>query len=396
MNIGITLGLQEENESMWINGIKLNAILLANALMAIGKHNVYIVDTSNKIKDLTKVQWDYNKFPVKRLSDVFSTTDVMITLGTSFPADIIEKFKAQGPEKRLIKYMCGNSYVIEMERAIFKQGPDLGQAPWDAGADEIWYVPQQGYQNEHYYKTIFRTDRVYPVPFVWDPMFLITELARYKSNNRKLPIYDPNRKQSEKRICTFEPNLNVVKYAMIPILAVEQIHRRGVDFDRMYIASGKSLLKNSYFMSMIKYLDVVKDNPIAPKLQFTPRYPVAHYLAETTDIVLAHQWENPLNYSYLDVMFMGYPLVHNAEMIQDAGYYYSDFNIAEAADQLEYVLKHHDENRIEHAAKNKKVIDRYTVANKGMVDLYDKLIENLYDGKHEMSHQYDWKTNLYK
>ena len=94
-------------------------------------------------------------------------------------------------------------------------------------------------------------------------------------------------------------------------------------------------------MSQIKYLDVVKENPKAPKLQFTSRYPVAHYLAETTDIVLAHQWENPLNYSYLDVMFMGYPLVHNADMIKDAGYYYPDFNIASAADQLEFALKHH-------------------------------------------------------
>ena len=50
MNIGITLGLQSEYESMWINGIKLNAILLANALMQIKEHNVYLVDTSNKIE----------------------------------------------------------------------------------------------------------------------------------------------------------------------------------------------------------------------------------------------------------------------------------------------------------------------------------------------------------
>ena len=32
MKIGITLGLKKKNESMWINGIKLNAIFLMNAL----------------------------------------------------------------------------------------------------------------------------------------------------------------------------------------------------------------------------------------------------------------------------------------------------------------------------------------------------------------------------
>ena len=396
MNIGITIGLQKEYESMWVNGIKLNAILLANALMQIGKHNVYLVDTSSNVEDLTRVSWDYNKFPVRKFADAFKDTDLMITLGTSFPTETIEKFKAQGPNRRLVKYMCGNSYVIEMERSIFKTGNDLGIAPWDPGADEVWYVPQQGYQNEHYYKTIFKTDRVYPVPFVWDPMFMIRELAIYKKNDRKLPIYTTGIQQAKKRISVFEPNMNVVKYSMIPILAAEQIHRRGVEFDKMYIASGKDLLKNGYYKSMITTLNLIKDNPKEPKIQFTSRYPVCHYLAETTEIVLSHQWENPLNYSYLDVMFMGYPLIHNADMIQDAGYYYPDFNIEKAADKLEWVLKNHDDNREEYAAKNKVVLDRYTIKNEALVDTYDKLIENLYDGKNEMSMEYNWKTNLYK
>jgi len=395
MNIGITLGLQSEYESMWINGIKLNAILLANALMQIKEHNVYLVDTSNKIDDLTKVSWDYKKFPIKKLNDVFTTTDIMITLGTSFPKGVIDKFKAQGPNKRIVKYMCGNSYVIEMERSIFKTGNDLGIAPWDYGADEIWYVPQQGYQNEHYYKTIFRTDKVYPVPFVWDPMFMIKELAIYKAKGRPLPIYNPGKEQSKKRLSVFEPNMNVVKYSMIPILAAEQVHRRGVEFDKMYVASGKKLLENGYYKSMITTLDLISDDPKNPKVQFTSRYPVCHYLAETTEVVVSHQWENPLNYSYLDVMFMGYPLIHNADMIKDAGYYYPDFNIEEAANQLEWVLKHHDENREEYAEKNKKVIKRYTIENKKMVNLYKQLIENLYDGNHDLSHKYNWKTNLY-
>ena len=164
----------------------------------------------------------------------------------------------------------------------------------------------------------------------------------------------------------------------------------------MYVASGKGLLKNSYYKSMINTLDLVKNNPKAPKLQFTSRYPVAHYLAETTELVVSHQWENPLNYSYLDVMYLGFPLIHNATMIQDAGYFYNDCNIEEAADKIEWALKHHDQHTKEYFERNKKVIDRYRTSNTAMVDLYDKLIENLYDGEHELSHEYDWKTNVYK
>ena len=32
MRIGITIGIQKKNESIWINGIKMNAIFLAKAL----------------------------------------------------------------------------------------------------------------------------------------------------------------------------------------------------------------------------------------------------------------------------------------------------------------------------------------------------------------------------
>jgi hypothetical protein len=49
MNIGITVGLQEENESLWINGIKLNVLNLVETLSRIGEHNVYILDTSKKV-----------------------------------------------------------------------------------------------------------------------------------------------------------------------------------------------------------------------------------------------------------------------------------------------------------------------------------------------------------
>ena len=59
-------------------------------------------------------------------------------------------------------------------------------------------------------------------------------------------------------------------------------------------------------------------------------------------------------------------------------------------------LEHHDNNREEYAKRNKLVLDRYTIKNTQMIDLYDKLIENLYDGQHQLSHEYDWKTNLYK
>jgi hypothetical protein len=395
MKIGITIGLQSDYESIWINGIKLNALLLANALMKIGKYEVVILDTSRKVTDLSKVSWDVNKFPIEDYWKVYPTVDILITLGTSFPTEILDQFRKSGPNKKVVKYMCGNSYVIDMERSIFKEGNDLGKAPWDPGADQLWYVPQQGYQNHEYYKVAFRNENVFPVPFVWDPMFLDIEVLRARIKKTKTPYYIPGKENSEKLLSVFEPNLNVVKYAMIPIMIAEKALREGVEFKKMNVASGQRLLKNGYFKSMIATMDIVNGSQ-GPKISFTSRYPVTHYLANGADVIVSHQWENPLNYSYLDVMYFGFPLVHNADMIKDAGYYYSDFNVNEGYNQLKYAIEEHDNNLEEYKLRNQKVLDRYTVKNQDLLDTYEKLIENLFEkDKHQLSYNYNWQTNTY-
>ncbi|MGF6856516.1 DUF2827 family protein [Paraburkholderia sp. CI3] len=53
------------------------------------------------------------------------------------------------------------------------------------------------------------------------------------------------------------------------------------------------------------------------------------FLAQNTDIVISHQLENPLNYFYLEVRWQGYPLVHNAHLCADLGYYYRDNDVEE-------------------------------------------------------------------
>lgn len=391
MVIGITLGLQSENESVWVNGIKQNAIFLAKCLKAIGKHEILILDTSDKVKDLTKVNWDPTEFPVKKYWDVWKDVDILITLGTSFPKENMDQFRATGKNKKVIKYMCGNNYVIDMERSIFGDGKGM-VSTWDLGADQVWYVPQQGYQNHHYYQTIFRCPAI-PVPFVWDPMFLEMDKKVRVDLGKNLPDYVA-RPATEKKISVFEPNLNTVKYAMIPILIAEQSFRTGSEFDSIQIASGERLLKNDYFKSMIKHLDIVNSKP--PKIKFTPRYPVNHYLAEATDIVISHQWENPLNYAYLDCLHFNFPLIHNADMIQDAGYYYPDFNIEVGSNLLNWVLRHHDENKEEYNAKNQKIISRYTINNEPIVNTYNSLIKNLYKKDIKLNYQYDWQTNTSK
>ena len=396
MKIGITLGLNKDYESLWINGIKLNVLNLVKTLQQIEEHEVYILDTSSKVKDLSKVVWDVKKYPVYKFIDRWLETDIIIMLGTSLPEANVKKLKEHNPNAKVIKYQCGNNYVVDMERVIFNTAPETAYPSWDGSHDETWLIPQQEYQNLEYFQAVYRQkpEQLKVVPFVWDPEHMDENRDILKAAGKKTPGYITDKERGERKISVMEPNLNVVKYSMIPMLIAEQVHRnKGTGaFKQLYIGSGDKILKNDYYKKMIMQLDMVKHNP--PIAKYVPRYPVATFLAEETDIVLSHQWENPLNYAYLDAMYYGYPLVHNADYIKDAGYYYEGFKVNDGAEQLEEALANHDPEA--YAKKNRSALKRYLPTNKKVVETYKKLIENLYEQKHDLSYKYNWKTNLYK
>jgi len=381
---------------MWINGIKLNALNLSKMLNQIEGADVYILDAGSKVSDLTKVSWDYKKYKVAKFVDMENELDVMFMLGASLPESRVLKLRETNPTLKIVKYQCGNSYVVDMERVIFNRAGEGEKPSWDRSHDETWLIPQQEYQNIEYYKTIYRQDssKVKVVPFIWDPEPLDEFDKLLKISGKLTPNYTPKTRE-DKKLSVMEPNMNVVKYSLIPLMMAEEIFREYGEeaFKQIYIGSGKKLLKNKYYMSMIKHFDVMHTN----KLKYVGRYPVSTFLSSETDIVISHQWENPLNYAYLDALYYGYPLVHNAEMIKDAGYYYSDFNISDGVDQLKFALNEHDNNLDEYNKKNKSALSRYLSTNKKLVDTYRKLLDNLFEpGTHELSYKYNWKTNLYK
>lgn len=398
MKVGIVISLVKEYESMWINGIKLNALNLSKMLGQIKGLDVYILDTGSTVSDLTKVSWDSNKYKVAKFKDMENEVDLLFMVGSSLPSSRIDLMKSKNPKLKIIKYQCGNSYVVDMERVMFDTTTDGLLPSWDRGHDETWVIPQQEYQCKEYFKTIYRQDdsQIRTVPFIWDPEPLDEFNKLLIASNKLIPKYKP-KDRKEKKLSVMEPNINVVKYSMIPIMMAERVFRDlGEDsFKQIYIGSGKKMLKNKYYLSMIKYFDIV--NSPNEKIKYVGRYPVSTFLASETDIVVSHQWENPLNYAYLDALYFGYPLVHNADMIKDAGYYYEGFNVSQGAEQLKIALADHDSNLDQYAKNSKKVLDRYVSTNKNIVDTYTKLIDNLFNpGTHELSHEYNWKTNLYK
>lgn len=400
MNIGITISLSQENESLWINGIKLNAIYLLKALKEIG-YNAYLLNAGEVQAPYdNKVVWDINQFPIFDYVTKAPETDLMIWLGATYGDNDIKAFKKTGKNKKVIKYICGNNYANDLEAAMFGSGPKA--TGYNQYIDEAWYVPQQEEFNREYYRVLHNLPRnkVRPVPFVWDPIFLDETCEKYYnseviSKGLPLPVYQPGKPNEEKQLACFEPNIGFQKWHIINLLIAEDCLNMGGKFSKLNVLCGDKLLKNEYYTSIIKHTRMFNQDPI--KLNYLPRLRAVEALAQFADIVIAHQLGNPLNYSYLDALYLQFPLVHNAPLIRDAGYYYQGNNIGAGAKQLKLAIEEHDKNMADYNERSEKVLTRYTVFNEGLLETYKQLIETTMGIKdHKLSTLYDWQTNLYK
>ena len=403
MNIGITISLLEENESLWTNGIKLNAIYLQKTLTELG-YNVYLLNVGGDVQSPYhgKVVWDEKMFPIYNYVEKEKETDLLIMLGATFPDTDILKFKANDKRKKVIKYICGNNYFNDALSSMFR--PEASETGYNQELDEVWFVPQQDVLNREYYRILHNVpaDKVRPVPFVWDPIFLDAISAKYTTldtepaeANIVLPIYIPGKSNKEKQLICFEPNMDISKFHMINLLIAEDYMRMGGEFKKLNIMCGKEIIKNNYYISVIKNTRIFNADPI--KLNYLPRLVAVDAFAQLTDVVLAHQHQNPLNYSYLDALYLQFPLVHNASMLKDAGYYYEGNSIGSGARQLKQAMDNHDNNIEEYNERSQSVLTRYTAYNEEMLETYQMLIENTMGIKdHIIGTAYDWKTNLYK
>ena len=330
MNIGITISISKENESLWINGIKLNAMYLLKVLKEIG-YNVYLLNHSDVTAPYEdKVVWDTEEFPIFDLLEKYQDTDLMIWLGATYTDADITAFKNTGKNKKVIKYICGNNYMNDLEASMF--GTGAVATGYNQLIDEVWYVPQQEELNREYYRVLHNLPgkKVRPVPFVWDPVFLDKSSEKYYTSvaiekNIPIPVYRPGKPNEEKQLACFEPNIGTQKWHINNLLIAEDYLNMGGKFNKLNVLCGQDLLKNEYYTSIIKHTRMFNEDPI--KLNYLPRIQTIDALAQFTDVVLAHQMTNPLNYSYLYALYLQFPLVHNAQMIKDAGYYYAGNNI---------------------------------------------------------------------
>ena len=171
-------------------------------------------------------------------------------------------------------------------------------------------------EQPHYFKTLNRCKCI-EVPFIWSPV-AINQIERdYCLEHHGVTDIQYKNRGPIKTIGIFEPNINIVKWAFPAVLVCENSYRSIPDkIKKVHITNYKheKITFQKKLFNLLKPLDLLKDDKISGEGRFI----TMKFMASTGDIVVAHQWENPLNYIYLELAWMGWPIVHNAYLCKPA------------------------------------------------------------------------------
>ena len=361
--IGITITFTSDEGCLFNNGLRQNALFFYKLLLNIGKYDVYFIidkNSSEGTKYLDKMNYKY----IKLESIIDACFNIVFAFGFFLPTNICVLLKERGIKQ--IFYNCGNFFISDSESCLFsKEESFYSMYNRTQFFDECWNIPQMENTNHFYLKTLLRCDKVIEVPFIWSPELIDIETNKYV------------RRSESKSIAIFEPNLSIMKWCFPPLLICENAYRDTTitnKINKVYITniintSNKTFNLNN-FNKLVSCLDLKKDS----KLSIENRYISLYFMSKYADIVVSHTWENYMNNLYLDIAWMGWPIIHNGKFCKEVGYYYEEFNYEMGGNVLKDAILNHDNNADEYLIRNRKYIQKYLPTNTDLQKKYEDLI----------------------
>ena len=255
--------------------------------------------------------------------------DLIVELGARGATETMRRFRDRGG--RLVSYVAGNVMAMNFE-AVACDLPH-GEIMSESGFDAVWITPQH-WRMCRSYAAVTRSQSVERAPHIWSPVILRQSAARLGS-----PLFRPHAAlAAPARIGIFDPNVNVLKTFHLPLLVCEAAYRRAPDrLDRVLMFSADHMKGVPHFEEFCAATELSR----AGRLFAEARHPLAAMLGEHIDAVVSHQWETGLNYLYWDVLYAGYPLIHNAPELGEVGYRYGDFDPQDGGRVLIEALAEH-------------------------------------------------------
>ncbi len=367
LKIALTASIGEEYQTIWGSGIVQNILFLYQLFAKIDiVEEIYLLDLlQSSEEEILQKNIGVNKYKFINKEFAAKQADIVIEIGTQVWPELAQTIKQRNG--KIISLRCGNAYIDEVMGIFFDR--NTLHPINNVSYDQIWALPHYGQNSAPMLGTFFRCP-VKVVNYIWE-----AEFVDLTAKNTNLDYsYKPNSPRA-KNIAICEPNLNPTKTFHIPLLICEEAYRlQNNSINHVYTMNTWRLNTNNSLLHFVNRLDIFNKGLCT----FESRLDIVQTMKNNADIIVSHHWQNGLNNLYFDVLYGGYPLIHNSEFIKDMGYYYKDFNPQDGAKQLISAINHHDENLSSYKHKVAIGLHKYSITNRENINQYRNLLLGLY------------------
>ena len=370
LKVGVTLHIRNGTQSLWENGIFQNCLFLV-MLLERAPHvgEVYLVHGGDGKLEHREQLLSGLPFQFLSMDEAHSVLDVTIEMSAQLDAAWVASFRDKGG--KIIAAHVGNDYAIDVERMIFDK--PHGHLMNGAAYHAVWTLPEYLRTCVPYYAAATRVATT-TMPHLWSPVVLERAIANLPSD--KPYGYQVGAKAW--RVAIFEPNLSVVKTSFIPLLGCEVAHRQNPHaLDKVYAFNTAHLQQHSVMQGFCDALNIHRHGLV----EYHNRAATFEVMAHYANAVVSHQWENAQNYLYYELLWGGYPLIHNSPFVEQAncGYYYPDFDCEQAGAAILNALATHDENLADYQRNARTYLHSVDPYNPENIAIYDRAIVGLFD-----------------
>lgn len=355
INIGITCQL---SRSIWSGSIKQAAINLYDCLEKCGFNPIYL-NNGSKISQYGK---EHKAFDVSQiLQDRFPKLDIIILHGFSIPNEDMERILKKHEGCKIILYHHGNRIAIDQDNLL--KGTNFQSKI--THLDQVW-IPEHHDYSLQYVKAYHGTDAtVRSIPYLWSPFFI--DKVRVKKNL----FFDP---EKAAKVVVLEPNVNSSKTCLLPLLICETFNKSyGKKCESFSFFNTEMIKVNRGAKSLIKQFSVAEQD----KIFLNKNWKTMDVFERLGQYVLSHQSENEMNYLYLETLYLGFPLIHNSELLKEFGYFYNKYDIMHAANQIYNSILNHKENFEYYEMENRKLLNNFLPTNEKNINFFKNSISHL-------------------
>jgi len=357
------IGIFIKRQNIYGNGVGQNCIFLRDSFIALGYKVDFLdiaYDDKNKIIIEDIVYTDVNSV---NFSDY-----ILIIYGSIIPSPAVLK-KISETNVKTTTFYCMNTidgghnelFLYDNRKELFNNC-----ITYDI-SNEIWCTDNHFSNVKTYLETLNnRKVTVKEIPITWMPRFLKHEnkLNKYvQGNGKKL------------NIIIMEPNFSYCKNASSLLYYCEMLNYKFpdiIDTVRIFNVVGRheTIVKiyqssNLYKSNKLKLYSRVEINVLVSFLSHPPN------VNNNPVVFLSHNINIPVNYAYFDILYSGFPFVHNSTVLRDnnVGFYYKSGD--ESVDILSNIL---EISAIDQSDDIRRFIEKYNPHNTRVLNEIYKLL----------------------